>query len=107
MTTRALITLPPNLRAGEVFEVRTLIAHPMETGHQTNDQGRVVPRRIIHRFSCRLDGRLVFSADLHPAVAANPLITFALRAESSGTLSFLWEGDDGFSHTQTAALRVG
>ena len=107
MTTRALITLPPNLRAGEVFEVRTLIAHPMETGHQTNDQGRVVPRRIIRRFSCRLDGRLVFSADLHPAVAANPLITFALRAESSGTLSFLWEGDDGFSHTQTSALRVG
>ena len=106
MSTRALVTLPPSARAGEVIEIRTLIAHPMETGHRADSQGQVVPRRIIRRFSCRLDGQPVFSADLHPAIAANPLITFSLRVQASGTLEFLWEGDEGFVHTQTAALKV-
>jgi sulfur-oxidizing protein SoxZ len=106
MTVRALITVPPVVRRGEVIEIRTLIAHPMETGHRSDGQGGVVPRRIIRRFTCRLDGRPVFSGDLHPAVAANPLIAFALRAQVSGTLECHWEGDDGFSHTQSAVLRV-
>lgn len=106
MSARALITVPPVVRAGEVVEIRTLIAHPMETGHRADSNGQVVPRRIIRRFSCRLDGQVVFSAELHPAIAANPLIAFALRAQASGTLEFLWEGDEGFAHRQTAALRV-
>ena len=106
MTVRALITVPSAIRPGEVIEIRTLIAHPMETGHRSDGQGGVVPRRIIRRFTCRLDGRTVFSADLHPAVAANPLIAFPLRVQVSGTLECRWEGDDGFAHTQTAALRV-
>jgi sulfur-oxidizing protein SoxZ len=106
MGTRAIVTVPPVARAGQVIEVRTLIAHPMETGHRADSNGQVVPRRIIRRFSCRLDGQLVFSAELHPAIAANPLVAFALRAQASGTLEFLWEGDEGFSHRQTAALRV-
>ena len=106
MSTRALITVPPVVRPGEVIEIRTLIAHPMETGHRADSNGQVVPRRIIRRFSCRLDGQVVFSAELHPAIAANPLITFHLRAQASGMLEFLWEGDEGFAHRQTAALRV-
>jgi sulfur-oxidizing protein SoxZ len=106
MTVRALITVPPAMRPGEVIEIRTLIAHPMETGHRSDGQGGVVPRRILRRFTCRLDGQPVFSADLHPAVAANPLIAFPLRVQASGTLECRWEGDGGFSHTQTAALRV-
>ena len=106
MTVRALITVPPVVRPGEVIEIRTLIAHPMETGHRADGQGGVVPRRILRRFSCRLDGQPVFSAELHPAVAANPLIAFPLRVQVSGTLECRWEGDDGFAHTQTATLRV-
>lgn len=106
MTVRALITVPPAVRPGEVIEIRTLIAHPMETGHRADGQGGVVPRRILRHFTCRLDGQPVFSAELHPAVAANPLIAFPLRVQASGTLECRWEGDDGFSHTQMAALHV-
>jgi sulfur-oxidizing protein SoxZ len=106
MSTRALITVPPVVRPGEVVEIRTLIAHPMETGHRADSDGQVVPRRIIRRFSCRLDGQVVFSAELHPAIAANPLIAFPLRVQASGTLEFLWEGDEGFAHRQTATLRI-
>ena len=36
------ITLPATARRGETVEVQWLIAHPMETGHRSDDQGRVV-----------------------------------------------------------------
>jgi sulfur-oxidizing protein SoxZ len=106
VSTRALVTLPPRIRAGEPFEVRTLIAHPMESGHRADGAGGTVPRRIIRRFTCRLDGRLVFSAELHPAIAANPSLAFDLVAQAGGRLDFTWEGDEGFAHAQSVDIRV-
>lgn len=103
---RTLIHVPPQVRRGEVFEVRTTIAHAMETGYRTNDSGQLVPRDILRRFRCELDGRTVFSAELFPAIAANPYIAFFVRAEASGTLQFRWEGDHGFAQTEVVALRV-
>ena len=103
---RALIHLPASARKGEVFEVRTLIAHPMETGYRAGADGRTLPRDIIRRFTCRYDGELVFSADLYPAIAANPYLAFPVTAEASGTLTFTWEGDNGFAQTESAILTV-
>ena len=38
---------------------------------QLDGFGNVVPRSIVTRFECRLDGQLVFAADLYTAIAAN------------------------------------
>lgn len=103
---RTLIHIPPQVRAGEIFEVRTTIAHPMETGYRADDTGRVVPRDILRRLTCELDGSTVFSAELFPAIAANPYVAFFVRAQASGTLRFTWEGDHGFAQSQTVALNV-
>lgn len=106
MATRALVHLPPRVVRGDVFEVRALIAHPMETGFRVDSLGRVQPRDIVRRFECRLDGELVFAADLHPAIAANPYLAFWLRARASGTLRLSWHGDRGFLHEEQLALTV-
>jgi sulfur-oxidizing protein SoxZ len=106
MAARVLITLPLTARRGEVVEIRTLIAHPMETGHRVDAAGRTVPRDILRRFTCRLDGETVFAAELHAAIAANPYIAFSLVATASGTLVFEWEGDHGFAHAETRPLHV-
>jgi sulfur-oxidizing protein SoxZ len=103
---RTLISVPV-AKAGEVVEVRTTISHPMETGFRTDSEGRIVARDIIRRFTAQLDGQLVFSAQLHPAIAAYPYLAFALRATKSGTLTLTWEGDNGFAHTETRPLTVG
>lgn len=103
---RALIRIPATVRRGEVFEVQALIAHPMETGHRPGSDGRILPRDIIRRFVCRYNGAVVFSAELYPAIAANPYLGFNLRAEASGTLTFQWEGDNGFAQTETASITV-
>lgn len=104
-TPRTLINVPA-AKTGEVIEIRATIAHVMETGLRPNDEGKVVPRDIVTRFECRLDGTPIFSADMFPAVAANPYVAFTLRAEKSGSLVFLWEGDRGFKHSETVALKV-
>ena len=103
---RALITMPATAKKGEVIEIRTLIAHPMETGYRRGDDGSVLPRNLIRRFTCVYDGETVFSAELFAAVAANPLISFSTVATASGTLTFSWDGDNGFAQTERVAITV-
>jgi sulfur-oxidizing protein SoxZ len=103
---RTLITAPRTARRGEVIEIRTLIAHAMETGLRVDALGRKLPRDIIRRFTCLYGDELVFSAELFTAVAANPYLAFSVLATASGTLSLTWEGDNGFVHTETLALTV-
>ncbi len=106
MTTRAVITLPAAIQAGEAFEVRATVAHAMETGYRTGDDGARLPRDLVRRFECRLDGELVFAADLYAAIAANPWLSFWLRVDEPGELQFLWRGDREFEHRETRALNV-
>jgi sulfur-oxidizing protein SoxZ len=103
---RALVHMPEAARRGEVIEIRALISHPMETGYRPGADGRVLPRNIIRRFTCRYNGEQVFRAELHPAMAANPYIAFHTVANESGTLEFTWEGDNGFAQTEQKTLAV-
>ena len=103
---RVVVNLPQRARRGEVIEIRTLAGHVMETGFRRTQMGELVPRDIITRFTCTYNGVEVFSAELHPAVAANPLIAFSTVATESGTLEFRWTGDNGYGTTHTASLTV-
>lgn len=103
---RTLITAPATARKGEVIELRTLIAHVMETGFRPDANGNTKPRDLITHFSCRYNGELVFGAELYPAVAANPYIVFTTVATESGTLDFLWEGDNGFRQAERVNITV-
>jgi sulfur-oxidizing protein SoxZ len=103
---RTLIQVPASARRGEVIEVRVTIAHPMETGYRPGADGRVLPRDIIRRFACRYNGEPVFAADLFPAIAANPYLSFHVLATDSGTLEFEWQGDNGFAQVERHTLQV-
>jgi sulfur-oxidizing protein SoxZ len=48
----------------------------------------------------------VFRADLFPAIAANPFLTFFTVATDSGELVFRWTDDDGNTQTETARISV-
>ena len=102
----ALIHMPATARRGEVIEIRALIAHPMETGYRPGADGKVLARDIIRRFTCRYNGEVVFAAELHPAISANPYIAFYTVATDSGSLEFKWEGDRGFAQTETKSITV-
>ena len=103
---RALVFAPKTARRGEVVEIRALIQHPMETGQRWDGRGGLVGRDIVSRIECRYDGELVFAADLWPAIAANPMVSFFTVATASGTLSLKWTGDNGFEHSENVAITV-
>ncbi len=91
---------------GEIVKVRSLINHQMETGLRHDKLGRTIPRDIINKFTCRYNGRAVFSVNLHEAVAENPYFEFFLRATESGRLEFLWEEDGGAVYKLELTLTV-
>jgi sulfur-oxidizing protein SoxZ len=103
---RALINVPPKAKRGAVIEIKTLISHPMETGYRHDETGRAYPRDIINRFVCTYNGTEVFRADLFPAIAANPFLSFFTVATESGKFEFTWTGDNGFAVTETANITV-
>ncbi len=100
------VQAPATAAAGEIIQIRTLITHPMETGLRRGGDGGIIPRDIIHRFTCRLDDAVVFSVELHEAVAANPFLEFSIRATRSGRLRFVWEEDGGAIYTLEKSLTV-
>ena len=103
---RVVVNLPATAKRGEIIEIKTLAGHDMETGFRRTQLGELIPRDIIRQFACVYNGVEIFRAELHPAIAANPLIVFTTVATESGTLEFRWSGDNGFSATQSAAISV-
>jgi len=97
---RALLHAPANARAGSVIELRTSVAHPMETGYRRGSDGQLLPRLLLRRVEARFDDELFFAADLHAAIAANPFLAFHLRLPRSGWLSVRYIGDAGLVHEE-------
>jgi sulfur-oxidizing protein SoxZ len=103
---RALINVPPKTKSGQVIEIKTLISHIMETGFRRDNVGKPIPRDIITQFTATYNGEEIFRADLFPAIAANPFVSFFTVATESGTIAFEWTGDNGFHETGAAKITV-
>ena len=103
---RVLVNVPKQVKRGEAFDVKVLISHPMESGQRRGPDGQAIPRKIINRFVCALNGVEVVSLDLFPAIAANPFLSFSAVAQESGTLSMTWVDDDGAVQTQLETVTV-
>jgi sulfur-oxidizing protein SoxZ len=102
----AIVNVPAQAKRGEVIEIRTLARHVMETGFRRTQLGELIPRDILTSFVCTYNGAEIFRAELHPALAANPLLTFTTVATETGTIAFTWTGDKGFAVTETATITV-
>ena len=100
------VQVPSAATKGEIFQVKALISHQMETGLRHDSEGKVIPRKIINKFVCRYNGVGVFAVDLHEAVAANPYFEFFLCATESGRLDFIWEEDGGGVYSLAQQLVV-
>lgn len=103
---RVLLNIPRSARPGEIVTIRTLIQHTMETGYRPGADGEVLPREIIRRFTATYDGAEVFAAELSPAIAANPFLSFSLVATRTAPLVLRWQGDNGFDQAETREIVV-
>jgi len=103
---RVLINVPKQVKRGAPFEVKLLISHPMESGQRRDTMGAAIPRDIINRFVCTYNGEVVLRADLFPAIAANPFLSFAVVAQESGVLAMIFTDDHGTVQTETINVTV-
>ncbi|NQW01013.1 MAG: thiosulfate oxidation carrier complex protein SoxZ [Rhodospirillales bacterium] len=103
---KARVKTPSSAKKGEVFEVKSLISHNMESGQRKDKKGNKIPRQIINKFVCTYNGNEVFSSDWHGAVSANPYLAFHVKAVDSGTLDLTWTDDSGAVFNKTAKITV-
>ncbi len=104
---KARVKVPKSVKSGQVFEVKSLISHKMETGLRKNKKtGKKIPKQIINKFSVTYGGKEVFGADWDAPIAANPYTAFFVRAGSSGPMKFTWTEDNGKVTSKTVNIKV-
>ena len=104
---KARVRVPKSIKKGELFEVKSLISHKMETGQRKDRKtGEKIPRFIINKFTATFNGKEVFNADWQPAISANPYMAFFMKAEESGDLVLSWTDDKGETVTKTVKINV-
>ena len=106
MAKKPRVKVPKTAKKGEVIQIKTLISHKMETGQRKDKKGKKIPRMIINKFVCKFNGKVIFSADLEPAIAANPYLSFYTRVTESGTFEFAWTDDNGKTVTASRKITV-
>lgn len=92
---KLLVKVPAEARKGDAFEVKAIAMHPMENGLRRDQDGKVIPRKILKKFVCRYGGEIVVDCDWGTAISANPYISFLVKAIDSGTVDLEWTDDDG------------
>ena len=101
------VRIPKKVKKGDIFEVKTLVTHRMETGMRVDKKsGNKIPREIINSFSATYNGKEVLRATWHPAMSANPYSAFYLVAEESGPMTFTWVDDNKETYTKEVTLNV-
>jgi sulfur-oxidizing protein SoxZ len=106
MADKPRLKLPSQAKKGEIIEIKTLMPHIMESGQRKGKDGKLIPRKIINKFTCEFNGKPVFTANLEPAIASNPYIQFYAKVEESGTFKFSWTDDDGTVTTAEQKIAV-
>ena len=98
------VKVPKSAAAGEVVTIKALISHKMESGQRKDAEGKLIPRSIINRFTCDLNGANVIDVTIDPAVSTNPYFEFDARVDAAGEFKFTWFDDDGAVYTDTKSI---
>ena len=105
--TKPRLRVPSSAKKGEIIEIKTLVAHDMESGFRKDKKtGKTIPRDIINTFTAAFNGKVFFEAHWYPAISANPYQSFSYKAATSGEFLFTWKDDDGSVQTAKASLTV-
>ena len=100
------VKVPKSAAAGETITIKTLISHKMESGQRKDDDGNVIPRSIINRFTADFNGQNVIDVTLEPAISTNPYFQFDAVVPETGEFTFTWYDDDGSVYDTSKKITV-
>ena len=91
--------------AGDVVEVKVLVAHAMETGRRKDQAGELVPAHYIRTVEATCGDRVVLSAQWGTAVSANPYLEFRFNGGAKGDkVRITWVDSEGDSRTDETTV---
>ena len=100
------VKVPKTAAAGDTITIKTLISHKMESGQRKGDDGELIPRSIINRFTADFNGENVIDVQLEPAISTNPYFQFEAIVPESGEFQFTWYDDDGSVYETAKKIAV-
>ena len=100
------VKVPKTAAAGDTITIKTLISHKMESGQRKDDDGNVIPRSIINRFTCDFNGENVVDVTLEPAISTNPYLEFEAKVPEAGEFKFTWYDDDGSVYEESKKIAI-
>ena len=79
-------------RIGGETELLAMVTHPMDTGRVKNKKtGKLIPAHYIEKFEFAINGKVVASANLGPAVSKNAMVGVKVRGAKAGdTVTVSW-----------------
>jgi len=101
------VKVPKTAAIGEVITIKTLISHRMESGQRKNDQGILLPRSIINRFTVEFNGQSVLDMTMEPAISTNPYVQLQALVPEAGEFVFTWYDDDGSVYDTRKSIAIG
>ena len=101
------VKVPKTAAAGETITIKTLISHKMESGQRKDDDGNIIPRSIINRFTADFNGQNVIDVTLEPAISTNPYFQFEAVVPEAGEFKFTWYDDDGSVYETAKKITIG
>lgn len=78
--------------------VRTLIAHPMETGKNKNEEtGEFIPAHFIQTLTFKLNDKVMSECQMGFGVSKNPFFSFKLKSTNTGDIvTISWQDNLGY-----------
>ena len=68
------------------IKIKMMVKHPMHTGNQYNNQGKIINKNIIQKIIFQLDSIEIFSASLGTGISKDPFFELKIFPPDSSTL---------------------
>ncbi|QEQ96357.1 thiosulfate oxidation carrier complex protein SoxZ [Neptunomonas concharum] len=93
--------------SGGKTQVKMMAKHVMESGQRKDSKtGELIPALFLNNLVVKHADKVVFEANLGPAVSKNPYIAFDFEGGAKGDeLVMMWSENTGKSATETAAIK--
>ena len=84
--------------------IKMMIKHPMHTGNQYDNQGKLINKNIIQKIIIQLNSIEIFSASLGTGVSKDPFFELKIFPSESSTLKIFCE--DEFNNSSEKKIEL-
>lgn len=103
---RTRIKTPKSVSKDEIFEVKTLVRHPMETGNRKDKNGEPIARNILHAVVCKVNNIEVLRSTWGPSISKDPYFAFSLKLSQTSNVTCTWTDDQKQTYSETRTVEV-